>query len=64
MDGGRFTVLSYRGGELVGVESVNATADHLAARTLLARRAGLSPRAAADPSIDLRQLAKATKDKE
>lgn len=35
-DGAKLTVLCFRRGELVGVETVNAPADHMAARRLLA----------------------------
>jgi len=53
-DGGRFSVFCYRGGRLIGVESVNQTADHVAARRLLAGDPKLTPEQAADESYDLR----------
>ncbi|EPA99400.1 NAD(P)/FAD-dependent oxidoreductase [Pseudomonas sp. G5(2012)] len=50
-----FSVLRYRGARLVGVESVNRPADHMAARKLLLR--GLSPDLdeASQPGFDLRR---------
>ncbi|MDI9897406.1 FAD-dependent oxidoreductase [Rhodococcus sp. IEGM 1381] len=53
-----FSVLLYRGSQLVAVESINRPLDHLAARKLLA--AGISPSSsdAADLSVDLRVLAR------
>ncbi len=51
---GRFSVFCYRGGRLIGVESVNQTADHVAARRLLAGDPALTPEQAADQSYDLR----------
>jgi 3-phenylpropionate/trans-cinnamate dioxygenase ferredoxin reductase subunit len=53
---GRFSVLTYDGGELACVESVNSPADHLAARRLLTARTTPDPAAAADPSVALRDL--------
>jgi 3-phenylpropionate/trans-cinnamate dioxygenase ferredoxin reductase subunit len=52
--GGRFSVFCYRAGRLIGVESVNQTADHVAARRLLAGDPALAPEQAADASYDLR----------
>jgi 3-phenylpropionate/trans-cinnamate dioxygenase ferredoxin reductase component len=51
---GHFSVFCYRGGRLIGVESVNQTADHVAARRLLAGDPALTPEQAADQSYDLR----------
>jgi 3-phenylpropionate/trans-cinnamate dioxygenase ferredoxin reductase component len=51
---GRFSVFCYRAGRLIGVESVNQTADHVVARRLLAGDPGLTPEQAADQSYDLR----------
>jgi 3-phenylpropionate/trans-cinnamate dioxygenase ferredoxin reductase subunit len=56
----KFSVLSYRDGQLVAVESINSSADHLAARKLL--RAGRSP-SAEDASVEgfsLREFARST----
>ena len=53
-EGGRFSVFCFRGARLIGVESVNQTADHVAARRLLAGDPKLTPAQAADESYDLR----------
>jgi 3-phenylpropionate/trans-cinnamate dioxygenase ferredoxin reductase component len=53
-----FSVFCFRGGRLIGVESVNRTADHVVARRLLAGDPGLSPEQAADESYDLRAHAR------
>lgn len=51
---GQRTVLCFRGGRLIAVETVNRAADHMAARKLLAREAALSPEQAAASGFDLR----------
>lgn len=51
---GSFSVMCFLAGGLVGVESVNRTADHLAARKLLALGGELTPDQAADPGLDLK----------
>jgi 3-phenylpropionate/trans-cinnamate dioxygenase ferredoxin reductase subunit len=51
---GHFSVFCFRGGRLIGVESVNRTPDHVAARRLLAGNPRLSPEQAADADYDLR----------
>jgi 3-phenylpropionate/trans-cinnamate dioxygenase ferredoxin reductase component len=53
-DGGHFSVFCFRAGRLIGVESVNQTADHVVARRLLAGDPKLTPEQAADESYDLR----------
>ena len=53
-----FSVFCFRGRQLVGVESVNRTADHVVARRLLAGDPQLSPELAADESYDLRSHAR------
>ena len=53
-----FSVFCFRGGRLIGVESVNRTADHVVARRLLAGDPGLSPQQAADEGYDLRAHAR------
>lgn len=58
--GGSFSVFCFRGGELIGVESVNRPLDHILARRLLARGADLTPAQAADPGFDLKLHANAT----
>jgi 3-phenylpropionate/trans-cinnamate dioxygenase ferredoxin reductase component len=49
-----FSVFCFRDGRLLGVESVNRPADHVAARRLLEGEPRLSPEEAADPDLDLR----------
>ncbi|MGH3518498.1 MAG: oxidoreductase C-terminal domain-containing protein [Haloechinothrix sp.] len=56
---GRFSVLAFRGGRLAAVESVNRTADYLAARKLLAAGATVTPADVAAPGFDLRSVARA-----
>jgi 3-phenylpropionate/trans-cinnamate dioxygenase ferredoxin reductase subunit len=53
-----FSVFCFRGGRLIGVESVNRTADHVIARRLLAGDPLLSPEQAADEGFDLRAHAR------
>jgi 3-phenylpropionate/trans-cinnamate dioxygenase ferredoxin reductase component len=53
-----FSVFCYRGDRLIGVESVNRTADHVIARRLLAGDPLLSPKQAADEGYDLRAHAR------
>ena len=53
-----FSVFCFRGDRLIGVESVNRTADHVVARRLLAGDPALSPAQAADESYDLRAHAR------
>ncbi len=53
-----FSVFCFRDGRLIGVESVNRTADHVVARRLLAGDPALSPEQAADESYDLRAHAR------
>ena len=53
-----FSVFCFRGKRLIGVESVNRTADHVIARRLLAGDPLLSPEQAADESYDLRAHAR------
>jgi 3-phenylpropionate/trans-cinnamate dioxygenase ferredoxin reductase component len=55
---GRFSVFCYRADRLIGVESVNQTADHVVARRLLAGEPELTPEQAADESYDLRAHAR------
>ena len=53
-----FSVFCFRGGRLIGVESVNRTADHVIARRLLAGDPALSPEQAGDEGFDLRAHAR------
>jgi len=50
----QFSVLCFRAGRLMAVESCNRPADHMAARKLLARRAVISPEQAGAPDFDLK----------
>jgi 3-phenylpropionate/trans-cinnamate dioxygenase ferredoxin reductase component len=49
-------VFCFRNSRLLGVETVNRPADHMAARRLVGARAALSPAQAADETIDLKKL--------
>lgn len=52
-------VFCFRGERLLGVETVNRPADHMAARRLIANHVQLSAEQAADERFDLKQLAAA-----
>lgn len=52
-----FSVLGFRAGTLIAVESVNRASDHMAARRLLTSHAALSPQDAAAPGFDLKAWA-------
>jgi 3-phenylpropionate/trans-cinnamate dioxygenase ferredoxin reductase component len=62
VDQRKFSAFCFRHGRLLGVESVNRPADHMAARKLLAATpdliADLTPEQVADPSFDLKAYAK------
>ena len=58
-DPGSFSVLLFRGGELVAAESVNQPGEHLAARRLLGNRTALSPREASAAGFTLKGHLKA-----
>lgn len=49
-----FSVFCFRGSELVGVESINSTRDHMAARKILALSMPLTPEQASDNAFDLK----------
>lgn len=53
---GRFSVLHFRQGGLVAVDSVNSPADHMAARKLIAQRVRISPDALADTEQPLKSF--------
>ena len=59
LESGQFSVFCYRGGALVGIESVNRPADHAQARRLLAAGRHVAPEEAADAGFDLRAAASA-----
>jgi len=50
----QFSVLCFRGEELIAVESCNRPGDHVCARKILARPPALTPAAAAAPGFDLK----------
>jgi 3-phenylpropionate/trans-cinnamate dioxygenase ferredoxin reductase subunit len=53
-ESGSFSVFCFRNDRLVGIESVNRPADHIAGRRLLAGTPDLTPEQAADPDYDLK----------
>ncbi len=59
VESGEFSVFCYKGGALLGVESINRPADHAHARRLLSAGREISPEQAADDSFDLRAAATA-----
>ena len=59
IESGEFSVFCYKGGTLLGVESINRPADHAHARRLLAAGRTVTPEQAADASYDLRAAATA-----
>lgn len=58
---GKLTVLCFRREELIGVETVNAPGDHMAARKLLAGDAPVTLKEARDAGFDVTALFKARK---
>ncbi len=56
---GRFSVFCYRGNRLLGVESINRPADHMAARRFVGQTFAPDAEAASNESLDLKQLAQA-----
>ena len=52
----KFSIFYLRDGRLVGIDSVNAPADHMFGRRILARRPSISADRIADASFDLRSL--------
>ena len=55
-DSGRFSVLHYAGERLTSVESINAPADHIAARKLIAAARPVPPEQAADAGVPLKSF--------
>ncbi len=55
-DAGRFSVVHFRAGAPVAIDSVNRAAEHVLGRKLLAARAMFTPEQAADPGFDLASL--------
>jgi 3-phenylpropionate/trans-cinnamate dioxygenase ferredoxin reductase subunit len=58
IDDGSFSVFCFGADRLLGVESVNNTRDHMAARRLLAQGKQLKPEQAQDVSLDLKALSR------
>ena len=58
----QISVLCFRAGRLVAVESCNRPADHMAARKLIARNTPLSPAEAAAPGFDLKAFEVSTRE--
>jgi len=58
----QLTVLCFRAGRLVAVETANRTPDHMAARKLLLRGTALTPQQAAEPGFDLKAFEAATRE--
>jgi len=54
--GGKFSVFLFEGDRLRAVESVNAPADHMIARRLIAQDVPVTPEVASDPGADLKAL--------
>jgi 3-phenylpropionate/trans-cinnamate dioxygenase ferredoxin reductase component len=57
----QLTVLCFRQGRLVAVETANRTADHMAARKILSRPPQLTPEQASAPGFDLKAHEAATR---
>ena len=57
---GKFSVLYFEGDVLTSVESINAAADHIAARKLITARTPIPMERAADPAIPLKDVAAST----
>ena len=53
---GRFTVFHLRDGSVIAADSVNAPADHMLSRRLVAARATIPAAALADPGVPLKSL--------
>ncbi|MGF6313445.1 3-phenylpropionate/trans-cinnamate dioxygenase ferredoxin reductase subunit [Bradyrhizobium sp. i1.8.4] len=53
--GKAFSVLCYKAGKLVGLESINRASDHIFGRRLLGMDRSLAPERAADESFDLKR---------
>ena len=58
IEGGRFSVLRYRQGKLVAVDSINCPGDQMVARRLIAAGISPTPEQAGDGSFDLKSLLK------
>jgi 3-phenylpropionate/trans-cinnamate dioxygenase ferredoxin reductase subunit len=58
MDAGVFSLVYFRDGALVGIDSVNKPADHVAGRKLLGAGKVIAPAQAREPGFDLKAAAK------
>lgn len=56
MEAEKFSVFYFKAGRIVAVDSVNASAEHMLARKLVAARTSCEPARAADPVFDLKSL--------
>ena len=52
----KFSMFYFKGDRLVAVDSINRPADHIHARRLLAAHVPVTPKQAADGSVDLKSL--------
>ncbi|WP_371420030.1 oxidoreductase C-terminal domain-containing protein [Tardiphaga sp.] len=50
-------MFSYRNNDLVAIESVNRSSDHMIGRKIFAAGSSLTPEQAADPAVDLKSCA-------
>jgi 3-phenylpropionate/trans-cinnamate dioxygenase ferredoxin reductase subunit len=58
MGAGVFSLVYFRGGALIGIDSVNKPADHVAGRKLLGAGKVITPAQAREPGFDLRAASK------
>jgi 3-phenylpropionate/trans-cinnamate dioxygenase ferredoxin reductase subunit len=56
MESRKFSVFYFRNRQLLGIDSINRPADHLAGRKLIAGRKPVTPEQAADEAINLKDL--------
>jgi 3-phenylpropionate/trans-cinnamate dioxygenase ferredoxin reductase component len=56
MESRKFSVFYFRDRQLLGIDSINRPADHMAARKLIAARKPVTPEQAADEAINLKDL--------
>jgi len=55
-DARKLSVFYFRSGKLIAVDSINRPVDHMIGRKLIASGASLSPKEAADESVDLKRI--------
>jgi 3-phenylpropionate/trans-cinnamate dioxygenase ferredoxin reductase subunit len=56
MESRKFSVFYFRDRQLLGIDSINRPADHMAGRKLIAARKAVTPEQAADEAINLKDL--------